>query len=282
MKVSVLVENNLCETADNKEDLKAIHGLSLYIESGERKILFDTGMDKTLISNSEAMGIDLREVDTVIVSHGHLDHGGGLKHFFPLNPEAHVFMHKEAGEPHYSKRLAGLPVPIGLSRSVLRSNRDKIKIIEKTTELAPGIKIYEGIPRDFPQPETNNNLCRKEGKAIVPDDFNHEIVLSIEEMGKLYIFTGCSHSGIINMVNLVKRENPGKEIEAVFGGFHIFSPGKKTGVSSQYLEKLIRELEAFGTVFYTGHCTGESNYQLIREKLGNKVKAMNTGLVFSN
>lgn len=279
MKVTVLVENSLYENAQWKDQLKAIHGLSLFIETGNRKILFDTGMDSTLLSNAGAMDVDLSQVDMVIISHGHLDHGGGLKHFSKVNDTAPVYMHRKAVDPHYSKRLAGLPIPIGLKLSDIEKFGDRKTYIDESEEIAPGIRLYENISGEFPQPVTNGNLCRKDGKNIVPDNFRHEVVLSIEEDGRLFIFTGCSHSGIVNMVNLVKKENPGKDIASVWGGFHTFSPGKKTGVPDDYLSELINELEALNTTFYTGHCTGDIIFKKISQSLGDRLKAMNTGLV---
>ena len=99
MKIISLVENR------TKSDCKAKHGLSLYIETKTHKILFDLGSDDTLFDNAVRRNIDVSKVDTVIISHGHFDHGGALKKFLEVNSFAKIYVQKEAFEPHYSKTL---------------------------------------------------------------------------------------------------------------------------------------------------------------------------------
>lgn len=99
MKIISLVDNN------TRSELKAKHGLSLYIETTKHNILFDLGSDKTLFENAQKRNIDLSKIDIVIISHGHVDHGGALKKFLEINSTASIYVQKEAFEPHYSKTL---------------------------------------------------------------------------------------------------------------------------------------------------------------------------------
>ena len=99
MKITALVENQSNSSA------KSIHGLSLYIETTNHKILFDVGPDNTLFENSEMLGIGLLDIDTVIISHGHRDHGGALEQFLKLNHSARVFVQKKAFDNHFSSRV---------------------------------------------------------------------------------------------------------------------------------------------------------------------------------
>ena len=107
MKITALVEN--------KSEGRTIpkHVLYLYIETQKHKILFDLGPDDTLFKNAEIMNIDLSEVDTVVISHGHMDHGGALKRFLQVNGKARIYVQRTAFEPHYSKFLF-LKVNVGL------------------------------------------------------------------------------------------------------------------------------------------------------------------------
>ena len=118
MKIIALVENR------TKSDCKAKHGLSLYIETKTHKILFDLGSDDTLFDNAVRRNIDVSKVDTVIISHGHFDHGGALKKFLEVNSFAKIYVQKEAFEPHYSKTLF-FKTPVGID-SKLKSNRQVI------------------------------------------------------------------------------------------------------------------------------------------------------------
>ena len=96
MRVTCLIEN----TTD-RPDMHAEHGMSLYLETASHRILFDTGQTGAFADNAETLGIDLSQVDTVILSHGHYDHGGGLKRFFSLNRTSPVYISPHAFEPHY-------------------------------------------------------------------------------------------------------------------------------------------------------------------------------------
>jgi 7,8-dihydropterin-6-yl-methyl-4-(beta-D-ribofuranosyl)aminobenzene 5'-phosphate synthase len=98
MKITVLAENSVCKT--NFLNLKAEKELSLFIEFDERKILFETGESDIFIQNACEMGIDLSQVDYLVISHGHPDHRGGLKHFQKINNKAKVFLHVYAA-PFY-------------------------------------------------------------------------------------------------------------------------------------------------------------------------------------
>ena len=90
MKIITLVEN----TTEN-ECFTAEHGLSIYIETEKHKLLLDTGQTDALIHNAETLGIDLSEVDTVILSHGHYDHSGGILPFSMINNKAQIIMQKK-------------------------------------------------------------------------------------------------------------------------------------------------------------------------------------------
>ena len=111
MKIISLVENT------TRSELKAKHGLSLYIETKKHKILFDLGPDKTLFENAVKRNIDISKVDTVIISHGHIDHGGALKSFLEVNSSAKIYVQRTAFEPHYSKTLF-IKIPVGIDAAI--------------------------------------------------------------------------------------------------------------------------------------------------------------------
>ena len=89
-KITTLVEN-----AVYGRSLQAEHGLSLLIESEGYKILFDTGQSDLFIRNAALLDIDIAEVDFLILSHGHSDHTGGLRHFLAINKKASVICKQE-------------------------------------------------------------------------------------------------------------------------------------------------------------------------------------------
>ena len=119
MKIIALVENTTASA-----EYRCKHGLSLYIETEKHKILFDLGSDRLFAENAKKLNIDITEIDTVVISHGHKDHGGALKEFMAINSHAKIYIKKEAFEPHYIKVL-GLPFHVGLDEKLL--NEQQIK-----------------------------------------------------------------------------------------------------------------------------------------------------------
>ena len=99
MKITTLMENTACSP-----EFACEHGLSLYIETGKRKLLFDAGQSGAFAENAGKLGIDLRQVDAFVLSHGHYDHGGGLPRFLEVNRQAMIYVNQFAFEPHYHGR----------------------------------------------------------------------------------------------------------------------------------------------------------------------------------
>ena len=144
MKAIMLVENQ------SVGECKAAHGLSLYIETPDHRLLFDLGPDRTFLENAGKLGIDLEKVDTVIISHGHYDHGGGLEEFLKLNSKARVYIQKNAFEPHYST-AQGKARNIGL-KPELASHPQVVLLegdfqIDQELELLPSQVRKNAIPR---------------------------------------------------------------------------------------------------------------------------------------
>jgi 7,8-dihydropterin-6-yl-methyl-4-(beta-D-ribofuranosyl)aminobenzene 5'-phosphate synthase len=99
MNIITLMDNRIDHEIKNKH-LESQHGLSMHIETKEHHILFDTGQNAKFINNAKILGVDLTKVDICVISHGHYDHGGGLKAFLKLNNHAKVYMHPEAFRLH--------------------------------------------------------------------------------------------------------------------------------------------------------------------------------------
>ena len=102
MTIKSVVENT------SAVGLPVEHGLSLYIQlENGRNILFDMGQRRLFAENAEQLGLSIADIDTAIVSHGHYDHGGGLRAFLEINDKAKVYIHKDAFQPHYSLKDYG-------------------------------------------------------------------------------------------------------------------------------------------------------------------------------
>ncbi len=276
MKITVLAENSVCKS--NSLNLKAENGLSLFIEFDERKILFDTGQSDIFIHNAMKMGIDLSQVDYLIISHGHFDHGGGLKHFQKINKKAKVFLHINAAKKYYTRILGFFPYYVGLDQKTIAKN-SRIYFIDEDTQIEDKIILLEGFTEVFPQPESNKALFEKTENRFIADKFNHELAMLLIENDEIVLFSGCSHSGIVNILDEVKLYSKTMKIKATFGGFHIRNTISKKNESEDYIVKLAEALGETDPVFYTGHCTGENNFMYIKNWMCRKIQTMNTGEV---
>lgn len=252
MKITALVENQSnCE-------LKAKHGLSLYIETQNHKILFDLGPDNTLFENAKIKGVDLSEVDIVIISHGHLDHGGALKEFLRINSTAKIYVQKKAFEPHYSKFLF-LKVSVGIDSGF--ENHPQIVMLEGDYEIDNELSLFTVDKLDKCYSSANNSLYSKSGK----DNFPHEQNLIIK--GEIVtIITGCGHTGIVNIMEKASSYNP----KLYIGGYHLFNPLTKKTVPIDLLNNIAYEMKKYPEIqFYTCHCTGNEAFQYLSKQMPN-------------
>jgi 7,8-dihydropterin-6-yl-methyl-4-(beta-D-ribofuranosyl)aminobenzene 5'-phosphate synthase len=278
MKVTVLVENTRLE---HRSDLQAEHGLSLHIERQGQQILFDTGASEAFNRNAERLGVDLAAVDLAVISHHHYDHSGGLAQFLKTNSRAKVYLRSHDATDVYFRAFGGLlKRSIGLDRRLLQAYSDRFEFVDQPTEIAADLFILTEIGEPYPQPKGNRYLfVEKEGKHSA-DSFDHELVMVLRQEDGLVVFTGCSHRGILNMVDAVSRQFEGIPIKAVFGGFHLVSipilnlmAGSKAEV-----EEIGREMLRYPIAMtYTGHCTGAKAYGVLKGVMGDKLSYVPTG-----
>jgi len=149
MKITVLAENSVCKS--NSLNPKAENGISLFIEFDERKILFNTLQSDLFIPNAREMWIDLSQVDYLVISHGHFDHGGGLKHFQKINKKAKVFLHINAAKKYYQGIFGLIPSYAGPDQKTIAKN-SRIYFIDQDTQIEDKIILLEGFMEVFPQP----------------------------------------------------------------------------------------------------------------------------------
>ena len=272
MKIVGLLENT---TANS--DLKCKHGLSLYIESKNHKILFDMGPNDLFLKNAEKLGIDISDVDTAVISHGHVDHCGGLKYFLNANKKAKIYIRPEAKEKHYVKVL-GIPFYAGIDRNL--ANGDGFVLTSENYIIDDETILFSDVSDDFPLPKSDGNLYVKRNGGMFCDDFSHEQNLIIKDGGKKILVCGCAHAGIVNIINKSKELTCGYP-DAVVGGFHFYEPTSKRYESDIYISDAARELSRTGAVFYTCHCTGEKACEKMKAHIGANLSYLRTGSVIT-
>lgn len=260
MKIVTLIENMV-----SKSELVAEHGLSLYIETENKKIIFDTGQSGLFIHNAEKMGIDVRDVDYLILSHGHYDHTGGSKAFLELNSKAEVLANKEIFTPKYSgkTRFTGL-----IDDEKYRNRISFIKtntILDHDLIIVPDIKIHHSADTNF------RMFYKKIGNSFFPDDFEDELFLILKHHDKLTIITACSHRGITNICSSA-LELYDLPVHMITGGFHMKDCSEEQySFIAQQLKKIKPEIVG------VCHCTGVEKYADLKRDLDSKVFYNYTG-----
>lgn len=267
MKIVCLIENT-----PGSRDCLHEHGLSFYIETLKHKILVDTGASEAFLYNAERLGIDLTAVDTVILSHGHYDHSGGILPFIKINPNAKIYMQKSAGGDYFSIRKEG-ETYIGIDKKIL--DLPGSVLLEGDEKIDEELSLFSNVTGRKFGAKSNLRLKRKCDDGLVQDEFGHEQCLVIEQEGKHILLSGCAHNGILNILDKY-RELYGREPDVVISGFHMMQ--KEYGESDwETIRATARELCSYQSIFFTGHCTGTEAYQVMKEIMGEQLFQIHSG-----
>ncbi len=273
MRIVILLENSRISSK-----FKAKHGISLYVETENRKLLFDCGPDSTFFENAHKLKLDPSAVDYMILSHGHYDHGGGLAAFMKHNSHARIIMKNTAVNRYFVKKFFLLKINIGLKLNKI--DKSRLEFIAGYHELEKTLAVCSGFQKDGFIPAGNTSLYTMDadGKDIM-DPFDHEVCLLIKENDKNVLFTGCSHSGLGNMMRSVKKQASIDKIDVVMGGFHLYNPITRKTESRERIDSFLEELSEFPeTVFYTGHCTGNKALEYLQSESNGRILPFKTGM----
>ena len=259
MRIITLIENTPGAPGCAHE-----HGLSLYIETACHTLLLDTGATGAFADNAAALGLDLGRVDTVVLSHGHYDHSGGLARFLALNDHAPVYIHKRAFERH--KAADGRDIGI----RPLPKSEGRIILTDDETVLDDGLmpRTCNAGPR--PYPAHSGDLLMFRDDRFVPDDFHHEQYLCIRDHGRNIVISGCSHKGILNILHWLKPD-------VLIGGFHFMNLDVE-GEGRAELDCAAEALAACPAVCFTCHCTGRKQFDYLKPKLGDRLHYLSAGM----
>lgn len=276
LRGSNMIIKALTENTSLSEEYSAEHGLSLYIEIGKHKILFDFGETDLFARNAQKLGVDIADVDIAMLSHGHKDHGGGLETFLELNSKALVYAHTKAFEKQYSIKAEGSIKSIGLDSSLLSSNR--FVFTADHYNITEGIEVFSFISGKELMSESNNTLFMESGDDKVVDTFEHEHNLIVTENGKSVLFAGCAHNGIVNIMKRYASLKKGYP-EYIIGGFHLFNPNTKKSENPGLVKNIALELKSAKSNYYTCHCTGIESYNLLKSVLGDRIGYISAGSI---
>lgn len=262
-------------TRDGKIMLNTLlgeHGLSLLVSVwlGEKKhtILFDTGFTGiALLHNAELLGLDLKDIEALVVSHFHMDHTGGLSRFLDsvgkplpliLHPDAFLYPRFVVGKDGRKEEFPRTLVRSELEARNLRIVESKAPVsIAEDAILVCG-EVERGTDFEIGMPNAYMETNGKAEKDPMHDD--QGIIMHLRGKG-LVVISGCSHAGIVNTVNHARKITGEKRVYGIMGGFHLPWPAYKDKV-----EPTIRALGEFKpAVLVPMHCTGWNSIHRIAE-----------------
>lgn len=235
LSISILTDN----TAGGH--FLAEHGLSYLVEIDNEKILFDAGHSDVFLKNAERLNFDIEnEVKTVVLSHGHWDHGNGLKYL----KNKTLITHPASFASRYRKADR---TTVGLELSKYEIEKQfTLKESKTSLQLTENLVFLGEIPRnnDFENKTTSFEFADG-SDDFIPDDSALAAIIDNE----LVIITGCSHSGICNICEHAKKVTGLNKIKAVIGGFHLKKQDKQTLKTIEYFKK--NRIEKL----FPSHCT---------------------------
>lgn len=246
MEITALIDNKTFRQINlPSNQIKPQHGISYYIETTNHKIIFDTGCDDQFIKNAKTLGINLELVDIVIISHGHADHTGGLLSFLKINNTAKIYIRHQATNKKALK-IGPFRLNIGVDSRLF----DKVQIAwvdKKLFAIDEELTLVSNPETLYKLPSGNKRLFHYDGQWA-HDPFADEQSLIIKNC-KTTLVTGCSHRGILNILESAKKIT---EIDYVIGGFHLIHATYSNAELNQFAQNLSKQ----NIKFYTGHCTG--------------------------
>lgn len=247
--ITTLMEDSLSE----HESLVCEHGLSFHIQTPQSRFLFDCGASDRLLRNADKLNIDLSRLDFVVCSHSHYDHAGGLRAL----AEKSDFRRFITGDGFFAPKygLSGVRhtyLGVDFDPSFLEGRGIAHEVCGDLLRLDDFCWLVGNFERTAPDETIPGKFVLREGDAFVPDRFAEEICLAIRFRDGVAVLLGCSHPGVLNILNTV-RARLGLPIRGVWGGTHLLH------AAPERVAATVTAMKALGVRYFgLSHCSGEN------------------------
>jgi 7,8-dihydropterin-6-yl-methyl-4-(beta-D-ribofuranosyl)aminobenzene 5'-phosphate synthase len=269
IKITTLSENSATQ------EYLAEWGLSMFIEADGLKVLFDTGAGVAAVHNARLMGVDFKQVDKIVISHGHHDHTGGLRDVLKtMRNEVEVIAHPDIWASKYGRRgkdpvhFAG----VHFRRELLENLGARFNLTRESVRLTPHFLTTGEIPMVSGYEEIDSSLFDNTSGEMLPDAMNDDLAMVLDTDYGLVVILGCAHRGIINTLRRAQKLTGKELVYAAIGGTHLLN------ASAERLQKTAAELQEIG-VQYLGvsHCTGFRASAYLAREFGERFFLNNAG-----
>lgn len=272
VKITIVVENTT-----PRADISGEYGLAVMVNIDKHKILFDTGSAGALFNNARSLGINLNDIEDVIISHGHYDHTGAMPMLLQEYGVRRVYAHPDI----FLHRV--IPLSNGKLRNIgcvfswgqLDDAGVKLILTPDFTEIYPDLFITGQIPRINDYENTGGNFKAEIDGEFIDDKLNDDMALVINHPEGLIIISGCAHAGIINTIEYAIKKTGRQQVQAFIGGTHLMSAAPLrinrtiTALKQYHINKIV-----------VCHCTGFYAAAELYSALGSAVVKGDAGMSF--
>lgn len=259
VKITLLADNEAAEGLEKE------HGFAAWVEVGARRILFDTGHTGVLQTNAARLGINLKDADTLVISHGHRDHTGTLAQFLAENDKAELYFASriDAERYWYAPEPDSYGMPEASRQALATLPASRVHSFSEPHYLAPGVGITGPVPRLSSFEDTGGSFYF---------DRNHDKVDAIEDDQSMWFETdeglvvllGCCHSGLSNTIDYIRKVSGMTKVRGVVGGMHLLQ------ANEQRLDKTFKVIADWHAEFLIPcHCTGMDSAKKMVAAIGS-------------
>lgn len=277
MKICI---TTLSENTASSGRFLAEWGLSILIETDEVNVLLDTGRSISASYNADALGIDLSRIDKLVLSHGHYDHTGGLRHVLrKMRKRVEIIAHPDIWEAKYARRHGETTeryIGIPFQRPELETLGANFNLTAKPVKITDSIMTTGEIPMVTSYEEIEPYLLVKEADGWQQDKLRDDQSLIINTEPGLIVILGCAHRGIINTLYHAQQLTGVKQIYMVVGGCHLMDASKKRILETIAALKELR-VQRLGV----SHCTGMPAVLVMAQELGDRFFFNNAGTIIN-
>jgi len=276
MKIVALIDNRKSISQPN---LFSEHGLSVYFEEKDLHCLLDVGATEHWFENALKLGVDVPNIDYLLLSHGHIDHTGGLNSFFQKNSKAKVYASERIMRyKYFSYRHSSRPKDLSPDIETLKANLSRIVLLRENIQLTPQLYLVFNKVFANPLPKGNKFLTISVQDRESPYCADDEIALSIVTPKGLVILSSCSHCGILNIIESCIQTTGINKVAAFVGGLHLIDfESSEDADDVEILAKTILQKYP-DMMLYAGHCTGTRATEILSEVLQSHFKQLYCGI----